>query len=166
MARILGLKWLDFSFGPRVCFFGDKHYKPPSKNSGCWRTLFVAQLDVEVSGKGWHVTSHTIETQGSSMLNTGRGETRHGESARGQRQSEQAEAPGSISNLRAEDRRWLESPRPTGIREETSRQLPCSAGACGRHSSFPSEAGRGEGVPRKQILATYLRADPLGVAMP
>lgn len=37
---------------------------------------------------------------------------------------------------------------------------------CGRHGSFLSEAGRGEGVPRKQILATYLRADPLGVAMP
>ena len=33
---------------------------------------------------------------------------------------------------------------------------------CGRHGSFLSEAGRGEGLPRKQILATYLRADPLG----
>lgn len=37
---------------------------------------------------------------------------------------------------------------------------------CGRHGSFFPERGWGEGVPRKPVLATYLRADPLGVAMP
>lgn len=32
--------------------------------------------------------------------------------------SKQAEAPGSVSNLRVEGHRWLESSRPTGISED------------------------------------------------
>lgn len=71
-ARVSGLERFDFSFGQcvYVSFETNIINHLLSKNSGCWRTLFMALLDAGVSGKGWGVTDHTTKAQGSLMFHT------------------------------------------------------------------------------------------------
>lgn len=164
-----GLRLLDFSFGQCVYVSLETNIT----NHLCQR--------IQVSGglclwpgwmqgclvKGWWVTDHMTEIQSSSMFNT-LGGVRQGVGKNTEAATVTASWGPQVNFQPQGWRSWVAGvfqahrcPRRALLTARTVALEPC-----GRHGGFSPEIGRGEGVPRKQILATYLRADPLGVAMP
>lgn len=173
-ARVSGLRLLDFSFGQCVYVSFETNITNHllSKNPGCWRTQFMAWLDVGGGGgEGCLVKDGVLQItqqkQGSLMFNT------LGGVGRGVGKNTEAATVIASRDPRANSQPQGRRSRVAGVFQAhrcPRRALPTACTVvpepCGRHGSFFPERGWGEGVPRKPVLATYLRADPLGVAMP